>query len=178
METHPWRATSEARVWTLVVVEAEIRCEGGGASGRAPIRHAVRPLPQECLDEALGFAVGLRPIGLRESVADRPALAHGGHRAGPIGHGIVGEQPTDADAAPPKPAERPLQKGRARRRVGRGEHFGVGQTRRIIDRDMQISQPTWRPRRRRSPWMRCPMRVTRPSRFRSRCSRSPTRGHS
>src|SRR5258705_3358875 len=109
LETHPGRAPAEARVWTLMVVNAEIRTERGRAPRRAAIRHAVRPLAEQRLDEALGFAVGLRSIGARETVAHRPALTDRSEDAGTIDHRVVGEQPPDRDAATAKPRQGPLE---------------------------------------------------------------------
>src|SRR5512145_2081926 len=138
LETHPRRATTETRVWTLVVVEAEIGRQGGGAPSRAAIRHALRPLAQQRLNEPLGFAVGLGAVWTRETMTHHPPLTDRGEHAGVIGHRVIGEQAAHANAAPTKPAERPLQKGGTRRGVRSREHFRVGQPRRVIDRDMQI----------------------------------------
>lgn len=107
LETRPRRATTEARVWTLVVIEAEVGGQGGGAPGRAAIRHAVRPLPQERLNEPLGFAVGLGTVRTRETMAHPLPLTDRGEPARVIGHRVVREQAADANAAPAKPAERP-----------------------------------------------------------------------
>src|SRR4051794_12584135 len=109
LETHPGRASTEARVWTLVVVEAEIRTQRGGAPGRNAEGRAVGPFSQQRLDEALRFAVRLRAVGPREAVAHQPALCDRGEDAGSIRHRVVGDQPTDSDAASAKPGEGPLE---------------------------------------------------------------------
>ena len=125
-------------MWTPVVVEAEIRAERGRPPRRAAIGRAVRPLAQQRLDEALGFAVGLGTVGPGEAVAHATARQTAANAPGAIGHRVVGQQPADADAPPPKPGQRALEKrGTGGRIVGR-EHLGIGQPRRVIDRDVQI----------------------------------------
>ena len=44
-------------MWTSVVVEAQIRSQGGCAACRAAIRPAVGPFPQQHLNEPLGLGV-------------------------------------------------------------------------------------------------------------------------
>src|SRR6476469_7746492 len=117
LETHPRRATTEARMRTPVVIKAKIRAEGGRAPRRAPIRHAIRPFAQQGLDEALRFAVGLRSIGTRETMAHAPASTHGRKRVRAIDHRIVGEQPANVNTAATKPGERPMEKRGGRRRI-------------------------------------------------------------
>ncbi len=138
LETHPRRAPTEARVWTPVVVEAEIGGQRGGAPGRAAIGPAIDPLPEQRLDETLGLPVGLGPVGPREALADRPPLADGGKDPGAVGLGVVREQPPDADAPPTKPGQRALEKGRTRQRIRRRQDLGAREARRVIDSDVQI----------------------------------------
>ena len=138
LETHPWGAPTQARMWTPVVVEAQIGAEGRCPSRRTAIGHAIGPLAQQRLNEALGFPVGLRPIRSREAVPHRPALTHRRDDTGAIRHRVVGEQPAQADAPPTKPGERALEKRRTGWGISRGEHLGIGQSRRIIDSDVEI----------------------------------------
>ena len=125
-------------MWTLVVVEPEIGRERGGPTRRAAIRAAVGPLAEQRLDEALGFAVGLRAIWPREALAHRPPVTDRREDARAIGHGVIREEPPHADPAAAKPRERPLQKCGAVRRIIGGEHFRIGEARRVVDGDMQI----------------------------------------
>lgn len=67
-----------------------------------------------------------------------PALTDGRERAGVIRHGVISEQTANADAAPTKPSERPLQKGRTRGRIRGAEYFRISQPGRIIDRHVEI----------------------------------------
>src|SRR6187401_2539327 len=138
LETHPRRATTEARMRTTVVVKAEIGAERGRAPRRAPIRYAIRPLAQERLDEAFGFAVRLGPVGPRETMPQQPALTNRRKRAGTIDHRVVGHETAHADAAPAKPRQGPLQKRRGGGRIVSRNHLGIGEARRVINRDMQI----------------------------------------
>src|SRR5258705_881406 len=125
LETHPRRASTEARVRTPVIVETEIRTECRGASGRGAIGHTVRPLSQERLDEAFRFAVGLRPVWAREAVADGPAATDGRQDACAIDHAVVGEQPADPNPATMKPRAGPLEKRRRRGGIVGGQDLGV-----------------------------------------------------
>src|SRR6266699_4065841 len=138
LETHPRRAPTEARMWTLMVVEVQIGAERRGATSRGPIWRAIRPLAEQGLNEALGFAIGLRPVRPREAVTHGPPATHRAKGVRAIRHRIVGEQADDPYTAPTKPGQRPLQKRRARRRVRGGQDLGIGEPRRVIDRDVQI----------------------------------------
>ena len=125
-------------MWTPVVVEAERRTERGGAAGRAAVGHPVGPFGQQRLNEPLGFAIGLRPVGASKAPPYRPSTAVTAEDARPIGHGVVGEQPPNALAAPPKPRQGALQaRGASRRILGRA-HLGIGEPRRVVNRDMSI----------------------------------------
>ncbi len=70
------------------VIEAEIGSERGRPLGRAAIGHAVRPLAQQRLNDALRLSIGLRPVRARKAVTDEPAATHRGKHAGPIDLGI------------------------------------------------------------------------------------------
>ena len=176
LETHPGRAPTEARMWTPVVIEPQVRTEGGGAACGAAIGQAIGPLAQQRLNEALGFAIGLGPIGTGEALAHVPALTQRGEDTRAVDLGVVGEQPPDADAAPTKPGQGPLQERGARGRVVGRQDFGVGQPRGVIDRDVEIF-PAGPPPASPAVAMN-PMTDPRPSRFKSMCNRSPTCGHS
>src|SRR5688572_29327874 len=105
LETHPRRASAEARMGTPVIVEPQIRLERGRPAGGAPIGGAVRPLAQQRLNKALGLAVGLRPVGTREALPNGPAATHGREDTGFVREGVVGEQATDGDATSSKPRQ-------------------------------------------------------------------------
>src|SRR5712671_1711727 len=128
-------------MWTSVVIEAEIRAEGGRPPRGAAIGHAIGPLAEQGLDKALGLAVGLRSIGAGVALADRPGAADATETTRAIRHGVVGEQSADADPASAKPGQRALEKARAGRRVARGEDLGIGEPGGVIDRHMQELPP-------------------------------------
>jgi len=111
LETHPRRASSQARVRTPVVVKAEIRRQGGGALGRRAVGPPIRPFAQQRLDEPLGLAVRSRGVGSGEAVPDLPRATHTSETTGAIAVAVVGEQAAHDDAAPPKPPQRVGEEG-------------------------------------------------------------------
>jgi hypothetical protein len=64
-----------AGVWSGVVVVVEADVEGAGAFGAVGVEAAVGPVVDEGLDEALGLAVGARPVGAGEGVLEAELLA-------------------------------------------------------------------------------------------------------
>jgi len=137
MKTHPRGATPKARVWTVAVIEAEVRAQCGGPLGRADVRRPIRPLAQQRLNQALGLAVRLRMVRPSESVTNRPGATGGGKDARAIGEAVIAEKSTDADPTAAVPANRPSQEGGTGRRILGGEHLDVRHARRIIDGDMK-----------------------------------------
>lgn len=93
------------------------------------------------MNEAFRFTVGLRAGRSYEALAHTPAPTDGREDAGLGGEGVVGEQSPDRNAAPTKPAQRTLEEGRAGRGVFRRQHFCVGESRGVIDGDMEIFPP-------------------------------------
>lgn len=94
----------------------------------------VGPLPQACLDEALGFAVGAWRIGSGTNVLDRElgeALAEG------IGGAVVGHDALDGNAVAGEPVEGAAEEGDGAFFLLVRQEFGVGEPRSIVDRHMQ-----------------------------------------
>ena len=138
LETHPRRTSTQTRVWTAVVIKAEIRPERRRAPSRAAIRHAIRPFAQQGLDQAFGLAIGLRTVRSRKSLAHQPALRNGGDGGRPIRPRVVGEQPTDANPPSTKPGERALKKRGAGGGVAGRKDLGIREPARIIDGDVEV----------------------------------------
>src|ERR1035437_5117236 len=99
---------------------------------------AVRPLPEQRLNESLGLTVGLRPIGTSEAMADRPRAAGPRKQARSVRAAVVREQSADPDAAAPKPDHRTSEKGRTESGALRATDFDIGQPRRVVDRDVDV----------------------------------------
>src|SRR5262249_43600243 len=57
------------------------------------VAKAIGPLAESGLDEALGLAVGLRPVGSGESVSNAELLASGGEVLGSEAIAVVSEEP-------------------------------------------------------------------------------------
>ena len=70
-------------------------------------------------------------------MAHQACAAHARKDVRAIGPGVVGEQPSDAQAAPAKPAQRPPEKSGAGWGVASSQDFHIRQPRRIIDRDVE-----------------------------------------
>src|SRR4051795_6925863 len=126
---------------TLVVVKAEKRTECGRATSRAAIGKTVRPVSQERLDETFRFAVGLWAIRPREAMPDCRVPTDGRKDPGSVRAPVIGQQAPDADAPLAIPGQRATQKGGTRVARISGEHFRVGQSRRIIDGHVQKLPP-------------------------------------
>ena len=75
LEAGPRGSSPETRMRTLPVVVVQPADQGGRPGIGIRVRPARGPLPQERLDEALGFAIGARGVGAREFVAHAPAPA-------------------------------------------------------------------------------------------------------
>ena len=72
-------------VRAVEIVVVEIEWEEGSALVRGVVRTRISPLTSEGLDEAFGFAVGLRAIGFGEEMFEAQLLAGGGKEFGAVG---------------------------------------------------------------------------------------------
>jgi len=134
-----WVAEATMAAMPIVVVQPTRQC--AGALGRRVKRHAIGPLAQHGLDEALGFAVGAGRVGPRPPV--QHALCATGGREDPraVARAIVREHATDVNAAPTKPLHRAADKARDGNAGFIGEDFGVGDARAVIDADVDVLPP-------------------------------------
>src|SRR4029434_8513187 len=90
--------SSDALVWAMPVVVMGPALEHGGTLGGATIGNAIGPFPECRLNEAFGFAIGLRPIGTGEAVLDAQLATRIGERLGAKCRPIVGQHTADGDA--------------------------------------------------------------------------------
>jgi len=81
----------------VVIVKEEVR-EEGSAVVTGLIRAGVGPLTSDGLDEALGFAVGLRSIGSGKVVSDTELLTGRREVFGAVGRAAVGQDAANLDA--------------------------------------------------------------------------------
>src|SRR5437870_9209456 len=90
--------TSDALMRSMPVVMMIPARQHRRARGRMMVRDAVGPFAQRRLNEALGFAVGLRAIGAREAVVQAQLAAGGGEALRAKCRAVVGEHAPDGDA--------------------------------------------------------------------------------
>ena len=105
--------------------------------GRA-IGLAVRPFPQQRLNEALGLAVRARRVGAREEVPRAEGLAHAGESVRAVCRAVIGHDPLDADTQPGPPRGGPAQEAAGRGISLVGQDLDVGGPRGVIDTDMDV----------------------------------------
>src|SRR5919198_3903663 len=80
-----------------MVVVPEPAVKGGGAFVARAVDGAIGPAVEQGADEALGFAVGLWPVGAGAEVADAEPAAGEGVDGGAVGGAVVGQEPFDLD---------------------------------------------------------------------------------
>src|SRR5690242_13857448 len=82
----------------MPVVEMNPSVEHGRSLRGMLIGNAVGPFPQRRLDEALGFAVGLRPIGAREQMLQTQSAAGAGKYFRAEHRTVVSQDAADGDS--------------------------------------------------------------------------------
>jgi len=121
-----------------MVVVPEPAVKGSRTFGAGAVDGAVRPAVGEGADEALGFAVGLRPVGAGAVVADAELAAGERVDLGHVAGAVVGEDRLDGYAVAGKEHARSVQEG------GRGcgflivEDLGVGESAVVVDGDVDV----------------------------------------
>ena len=98
----------------------------------------IGPLPEQGLDEALGFPVGLWSVRAREAMAQRPRPTGPRKEARPIGAAVVSEQAPNPNPPSGKPDDGPPEKCRTEPRPLRAPDFHIGQPRRVVDRHVDV----------------------------------------
>jgi hypothetical protein len=119
------------------VVVAEPRTTCRRASGPR-VRHGVRPLAQQRLNEPFSFAVGLWAVGPRPAVSDPEARRRRGKDARDVAVAVVGEHAADPDAAGGKPARDAPDKSDGRRRALIRQDLRIGHATVVINRDVDV----------------------------------------
>src|SRR5438132_8534584 len=85
------RTSLDAAMTTVPIVIVQPGRQGGLALERAGIRAAVGPLPQQCLDKALGFAIGLGTVRAGPALGHAQGLAGGRNDARAVGGAVVAQ---------------------------------------------------------------------------------------
>src|SRR6185312_13073259 len=101
------------------------------------IRNAISPFAQRRLNEALGLAVGLRPIGAGEDVLEVQLSARRGEALGAESRPVVGEHAANGDAERREISHAGAQKRDRRELALVGLHLGETNARVVIDRHEQ-----------------------------------------
>jgi hypothetical protein len=120
-----------------MVVFKDIVREEAGALGTGAVGSGVGPLAGDGLDEALGFAVGLRSISAGKLVLDAELGARGGKGMRTIADPAVGEHALDLDAVEGVEADGLLERSDDTGDLFVWQHASVGKTRAIIDGDVK-----------------------------------------
>ena len=112
-ETLRWGLHAQAAMGSFFVVVAQPLGQCLGALVRGAVGTCIRPAAEHRTDEALGLAVGLRPIGPSAQVPDLVSLERLTEAAGDVAGTVVGEHPFDPDPASGKPAPSAFEEGRS-----------------------------------------------------------------
>ena len=124
-------------VRAVEIVVVEIEWEEGSALVRGVVRTRISPLTSEGLDEAFGFAVGLRAIGSGEEMLEAELVAGRGKEFGTIGRAAIGEDALDEDAVSCIEGDGLLEGGQDTGRFFIGKETGKGEAGMIIDGDVE-----------------------------------------
>ena len=139
-----WGEPSQRSVGSVAVVVVDERLEGRETLLVRGVWPRVGPLVEHGPVEALGLAVGLRPIRARRLVAGAEIGERlgEGSRAGVV-LGVVGHHPLDADAVAGEERARLAQEGGTGRAALIGEGGGIGDPGVVVNRlvDVVIAGP-------------------------------------
>jgi len=124
-------------VRAVEIVVVEIEWEEGSALVRGVVRTRISPLTSEGLDEAFGFAVGLRAIGSGEEMLEAELVAGRGKEFGTIGRAAIGEDALDEDAVSCIEGDGLLEGGQDTGRFFIGKETGKGEAGMIINGDVE-----------------------------------------
>ena len=124
-------------VRAVEIVVVEIEWEEGSALVRGVVRTRISPLTSEGLDEAFGFAVGLRAIGSGEEMLEAELVAGRGKEFGTIGRAAIGEDALDEDAVSCIEGDGLLEGGQDTGSFFIGKETGKGEAGMIINGDVE-----------------------------------------
>jgi hypothetical protein len=104
--------------------------------GIGPVR-GIGPLAQSGLNEALGFAVGLRRVRASAAVFEAHLKTNAAKAVGAIAAAVIGEQGADGDAVASEEVKGISEEGNGGVGFLIGEDLSEGQARVIVDSDVQ-----------------------------------------
>ena len=115
---------------------------GPGSEGEVPLVgvgpvSGIGPFAQSGLDEAFGFAVGLRRVRTSAAVFEAHLQTSLAKLVGAIAAAVIGEQSADEDAVASEEVNRIPEEGDGGVGLLIGEDASEGQARVIVDSDMQ-----------------------------------------
>lgn len=120
----------------VVIVKEEVR-EEGGAVVTGVIRAGVGPFPGNGLDEAFGFAIGLRSIRPGEEMSEAEFVTSGSEVFGAIGRAAISQEAPDFDAMEFVESDRLVEGVEDGGDFFVGEEAGEGEAGVIIDGDVE-----------------------------------------
>ena len=135
------RLVEKATMRSVEVVVVSPRSESEVAmSGVGPVS-GVGPLAQSGLDEAFGFAIGLRRVGASATVLEAQVQTSVTKLVRAIATAVIGEQGTDGDAVASKKVNCVSKKGDGGVGFLIGENLSEGHAGVIVDGDVQGLPP-------------------------------------
>jgi hypothetical protein len=131
-------------VRTVEVIVMKIVMKKGSAMIAGAIRSGISPLASNGLNEAFGLAIGLRAIGLGETVFNAEFFTGGGKKFGAVGGAAIGEHPLDLDAVFLVEADGLVEGVENAGDLFVGQEAGEGEAGMIVDGDMEgLDAGTW-----------------------------------
>ena len=127
----------QGRVRAVEIVVMEVEREERGAVSTGVVGASVSPLASKGLNEAFGFAVGLRAIGSSEEMADAQLVAGSGEEFGAVGGAAVGEDALDEDAMSLVKSDGLMEGGQDAGSFFIGKKTGESQAGVVIDGDVE-----------------------------------------
>jgi hypothetical protein len=118
------------------IVSIEVVREAIGSLDGGGIGASVGPLSKQGLDEAFGFSVGSRSIGLSAQVSELKGLANVSEAVRDVARAVIRHDGLDPNALALEPGHAASKEGNRRGGSLIGEHLGVSQTRGVIDGDV------------------------------------------
>jgi hypothetical protein len=125
-------------VWSAAIVEVQPACQGGVAFGAGAVDRAVGPAAEQCADEALGLAVGLRSVGPGSDVPNPERSASDRVHRRPVCRPVVGHQPLDGYAVAGVVLDGAAQEADRGEGLLVREDFDVGQAGGVVDGDVHV----------------------------------------
>ena len=124
-------------MWAVEVIVVEVEGETSSAVVAGVIRAGVGPFASNGLDEAFGFAVGLRTIGTGEEMFESQLVAALSKAFGAVGRALVGEEGLDVDVMGFIKGDGLVECGQDAGGFLIGKEGGKGDAGMVIDGDVQ-----------------------------------------